>query len=183
MKKKILVLTGSPRIGGNSDLLAEAFIKGALSSGNEIERFNAGRSNIEGCRACDSCFKQGKACVFNDDFNELAPLLLNSDVLVFVTPIYWYSFPSSIKAAIDKIYSFIVAEKQSLIKESMLITCGEFTEERIFEGLKKTYELILEDREWKDRGQLIVPGVNNIGDVLKTNGLEQAEKMGKSFIN
>lgn len=181
MNKRILVLTGSPRVGGNSDLLAEAFIKGATESGNHIERFDAGRHTIKPCKACDSCFKNGKACVFDDDFNILAPLLLNSDVIVFATPLYWYSFPTTIKAAIDKIYSFIVGEKESTIREAMLLACGEIKEEQVFEGLRKSYELILEDRSWIDCGQLIVPNVNKKGDVINTNALLKAEEMGKSF--
>lgn len=183
MKKKILVLTGSSRENGNSDLMANAFIKGAIDAGHEVTTFETGKKKINPCRACDACFQNGKACIFNDDFNDLAPLLLSSDVLVFATPIYWYTFPASIKAAIDKMYSFIVGEKKSSIQEAILLTCGEFTDMRIFEGLIKTYELLLEDLSWKDKGQLIVPGVNEVGAILKTDGLKKAEIMGKSFSN
>lgn len=94
MKKNILILTGSPRIGGNSDLLAEAFAKGA-------------------------------ACSFHDDFNLLAPMLEEADALILASPIYWFSFPSEIKAAIDKLYAFLIGGKPLKIKECMLLTCGE----------------------------------------------------------
>lgn len=62
-----------------------------------------------------------------------------------------------------------------------MLTCGEFDDLAVFEGLKKSYELILNDRGWEDIGQLIVPGVNKVGDILKTSALDKAETMGKSI--
>jgi len=77
MSRNILVLTGSPRKGGNSDLLADAFIKGAKAAGNRVDKYETGLKRIVGCKACDRCYSQGEACVFGDDFNALAPLLEN----------------------------------------------------------------------------------------------------------
>ena len=126
MSKRILILTGSPRRGGNSDLMADAFAKGASEAGNSVVQFNTAHKHIQGCRACDNCFsKENKACIFNDDFNELASLMAESDVIVFCTPLYWYSFPTQIKAAIDKFYSFIIGKKDVPIKECMLLSCGD----------------------------------------------------------
>ena len=181
MSKKILVLTGSSRKGGNSDLLADAFTKGAEAAGHTVTRFECGHKNIQPCRACDACYSKENACVFNDDFNELAPLLLDSDMIVFSTPLYWYSFPSALKAAIDKLYSFIIGGKKCPIQDAMLLVCGEVSEERVFDGLRKSYELILEDRGWKDCGQLIAAGVNKTGDILKTDFLEKVEQMGRAI--
>lgn len=181
MKKRILVLTGSPRVGGNSDLMAEAFIKGATEVGHTVRRFDAGRHDIKPCRACDACFRTGKACAFDDDYNILAPMLFETDMLVIITPIYWYSFPAGIKAALDKLYSLIVGEKDVPIREAMLLACGEIKEERIFEGLSKSYSLILEDRGWSDCGQIIVPGVNKQGEILKTDALLKAEQAGRNI--
>lgn len=110
MSKRILILTGSPRKGGNSDLMADAFAKGASEPGNIVVRFDTAHKHIQGCRACDNCFSKGKACVFNDDFNELASLMAESDAIVFCTPLYWYSFPTQMKAAIDKFYSFCIGK-------------------------------------------------------------------------
>lgn len=181
MKKNILVLTGSPRKGGNSDLMADAFIKGAVSIGHEVVKFETATKSINGCKACNTCFSKGVACSFKDDFNELAPLLEKADAIVFVTPLYWYSFPTQIKAAIDKLYAFIIGEKSLKIKESLLLVCGEVKDEKVFDGIVKSYELIANDRKWIDRGKLIVSGVNNKGDIYKTDALEKAEKFGRSI--
>ena len=55
--------------------------------------------NIKGCKACKACYSKGAACVFDDDFNEIAPLMENADVIVMATPVYWYTFPAQLKAA------------------------------------------------------------------------------------
>ena len=75
MGRKVLVLTGSPRRNGNSFALADAFIRGAEAAGHEVMRFDAASASIQGCHACNQCYRQGQACVFHDDFNRLAPML------------------------------------------------------------------------------------------------------------
>ena len=89
MSKNILVLTGSPRKKGNSEAMADAFIRGALAAGHQAVKFQAGRKKIAGCMACDTCFTKGTPCSVRDDFAELEPLLEKADVLVFCTPVYW----------------------------------------------------------------------------------------------
>lgn len=178
MKKNILVLTGSPRVGGNSDVLADAFIKGATKAGHEVVKCEAGKKNIMGCKACNACYSKGKPCLFDDDFNSIAPLMEKTDVIVFVTPLYWSTFSAQLKAAIDKMYSFIIGGKELKIKESMLLVCGEADDESQFNGIISTYKLIADYQKWTDRGNLIVPGVSNKGDILSTKYLALAEKMG-----
>lgn len=181
MKKQILLLTGSPRRKGNSDLMAEAFIESATHAGHTVTVFETATKHINACRACDACFSKGKACVFNDDFNELALLLEKSDAIVFCTPLYWYSFPAQLKAAIDKFYSFIVGKRTMNIKECMLLACGEIGDAQVFDGLLKSYELIAKDCNWKDCGHLVVTGVNEKGAILKTNALQEIRKLGEKF--
>lgn len=178
MKKSVLVLTGSPRVGGNSDVLADAFIKGATKAGHEVVKCEVGRKNIMGCKACDTCYSKGNPCSFDDDFNSIAPLMEKADEIVFITPLYWFTFPTQLKAVIDKMYSFIIGEKELKIKESMLLVCGETDNESEFDGVISTYKLIADYKKWIDRGQLIVPGVLNKGDILSTNYLVLAEEMG-----
>ena len=90
MSKRVFIVTGSPRAGGNSDQLAKAFAKGAQEAGHTVTTFDAGRSKIGPCRACDTCFSKGVACSFDDDFNKLAPLLEQADAIALVSPLYWY---------------------------------------------------------------------------------------------
>lgn len=181
MSKKILVLTGSPRRKGNSDMLADAFIRGAEAAGHEVTKFESCHKNIKPCLACDSCYSKEGACVFNDGFNELAPLLEYSDMIVIATPMYWFTFPAQIKAGLDKMYALLVGGHQSSIRESMLLVCGECEEQTDYDGILKTYQKIALYQKWKDKGILVVPGVLNKGDILKTGFLEKAEQMGRTI--
>jgi len=180
MGKNILVLTGSARRGGNSDLMADAFIKGATAAGNKVTKYEAALKELKGCIYCDTCYSLGddKACSHDDVFNELAPYLQTADVIIFVTPLFWYTFPAQIKAAIDKIYSLMVGNKPSNIKESMLLVCGTGKDMFKYEGIIKSYELIVRDRKWKDRGHYAAPDVTNVGDIANTDHLVKIEELG-----
>lgn len=181
MKKNILVLIGSARVGGNSYLLADALIKGAIQSGHEVVKYEVGNKNIKGCIGCDTCFSKGAPCSFDDDFNNLASQIEKADVIVFATPIYWYTFPSNLKGVIDKMYSFIIGKKKINIKESILLVCGEEKDESAFDGIISTYKRIHTIQQWTDIGTLVVPGVLNKGDVSSTNYLVQVEMIGANI--
>lgn len=182
MAKKVLVITGSPRAGGNSDMLAEAFIRGAEAAGHNVSRIDAGREHVEGCKACNQCFSDKGACVFDVEFNALAPLIQEADTVVISTPMYWFTFPAQLKAVMDKFYSFLIGKKPFMgEKECVLITCATAADEREFDGIVKTYEIIAEYLKWRDRGYLVVPGVKAKGDVAKTDALAKAEALGRAI--
>ena len=88
MSKKIVVITGSPRKNGNSFAMTDSFIQAAEAKGHTVTRFDAAMMKIGGCHACETCFKTGKACSFDDDFNIIAPAILEADVIVFTMPVY-----------------------------------------------------------------------------------------------
>ncbi len=181
MSKNILILTGSPRPNGNSFLLADAFIEGAGAAGHTVQRFDTARAEIDGCRACNQCFKHGKACVFDDDFNRLAPMLEEADVLVLATPLYWFSFPAQLKAAVDKFYSLLMGKRPLKIKECALLVTAETEEMEDFAGIVKSYELIADYLQWQDRGKVLVPNVNLPGDIKGSPALDDARNLGKSI--
>lgn len=183
MKKNILVLTGSPRKNGNSEMLADAFIEGALESGHSVVKFEAAQKKIYGCIACDTCWSKGTACSYRDGFTELEPMLEEADVIVFATPLYWSSMPAQLKAAVDKLYAYVVdACKHPLkIKESALLVCGECEGMQMFNGIIETYRGIAEYMKWEERGIIAVPEVHIKGDILKTDALEKAKKLGMSI--
>ena len=85
--------------------MADEFIKGAKEKGHEIYRFDSTRADIKHCLGCNACAMGEKPCIHKDDFVELKEHLLNSDVIVFVTPIYYFGMTSTIKKVIDRFYS------------------------------------------------------------------------------
>ena len=175
MSKKIVVITGSPRKTGNSFAMTQAFIDAAKAEGHIITRFDAAFKKLGGCHACETCFKSGKACSFDDDFNELAPYILEADAVVFTTPVYWYSYPSQIKAVIDKLYALCVGGKVVAGKECALITCCEEDDMSVLDGVRVPYERMAALLKWKSVGEVLVPGVLNAGDIEKTDGCEKAK--------
>lgn len=177
MTKNILVLTGSPRPGGNSEAMAQAFMKGAREAGHQTVKFRAADKSIAGCRACETCFNSGTPCTYRDGFAELEPLLEKADVLVFCTPVYWFDMTAQIKAAIDRMYAY--HDHPLPVRECVLLICAGDTDTRVFNGTIEAYKNIVWYLDWQDRGMLIVPGVNDIGDIQKTGALKDAEDMGR----
>lgn len=104
MAKNILVIAGSPRKGGNSDILCDAFIRGAVEAGNTAEKIYAQDLTIGACRACAVCRKTGK-CVQRDDMDAVIEKMLAADVIVLASPMYYYSISAQLKLVIDRTYS------------------------------------------------------------------------------
>lgn len=174
MSKKIVVITGSPRKDGNSFAMTDAFIKEAENKGHSVVRFDAAMMNLGGCHACETCFKTGKACSFDDDFNTIAPEILDADVIVYTMPVYWYSIPSQIKCVIDRIYSFCVGGKDIAGKKCGLIACCEEHDATVLDGVRVPIERSAALLKWDMFGEVLVPGVLNVGDINKTDGCAQA---------
>lgn len=174
MSKKIVVITGSPRKKGNSFAMTDAFIRAVEEKGHSVTRFDAALKNVGGCHACETCFKSGKACSFDDDFNVIAPAIQEADVVVFTMPVYWYSIPAQIKGVIDKLFSFCVAGKDIAGKECALITCCEENDMSVMDGVRIAIERSAALLKWDMVGEVLVPGVLNVGDIEKTNGCKQA---------
>lgn len=177
MSKKIVVITGSPRKEGNSFAMTDAFIKEAQAKGHTVTRFDAAFKKVGGCHACETCFKTGKACSFDDDFNLIAPEIEKADVVVFTMPVYWYSMPAQIKGVIDKLFSFCVAGKDIANKQCALIACCEENDMSVLDGVRIPYERTAALLKWNSVGEVLIPGVLNVGDIDKTDGCKKAEML------
>ena len=180
-RKNILIITGSSRKQGNSDLLAEAFAKGAGEAGHTVNIFKSGQDRMSGCLYCDACWSNGKPCVVEDNFDKLWPLLEEADMLVFCSPLYWYAYSGHIKAAMDRMYAYSKKDRKKdlKIKEAMLLMCGESWFKRSFNGPAESYRQMLGFKGWKDRGRLFVTSVHKKGEIAGNSALKTAEKMGR----
>ena len=167
MGKNIVVITGSPRKNGNSFAMTDSFIKAAKAKGHTVTRFDAAMMKLDGCHACETCYKTGKPCSFDDDFNTIAEAILDADALVFTMPVYWYSIPSKIKSVIDRIYSLVVGGKDISGKECALIVCCEEDDVTVLDGVRIPMERTAALNKWKMIGEVLVPGVLKPGDVEK----------------
>ena len=178
---KITVITGSPRRKGNTFAMVDAFIRAAEAKGHEVVRFDAAMMKIGGCHACMTCFKTGKACSFDDDFNVIAPHILEADAVVYAMPLYWYSIPAQIKGVIDRVFSFYVAEKPISGKKMGLICCCEEHDASVMDGIRIPMERTAALLKWDIVGEVLVPGVFVEGDIDKTDGCRQAAELAEKF--
>lgn len=170
----IVVITGSPRKKGNSFAMTDAFIKEAERLGHKVERFDAAFMNLGGCHACMTCYKTGKACSFDDDFNIIAPAVLNADAVIYTMPVYWYSIPAQIKCVIDRIFSLVVGGKNVAGKKCDLIACCEENDMTVLDGVRIPVERSAALLKWDMLGEVLVPGVLNEGDINNADGCSQA---------
>ena len=181
MSKKIVVITGSPRKDGNSFAMTDSFIKAAEEMGHTITRFDAAMMKIGGCHACNSCFKSGKACIFDDDFNTIAPVILEADTIVFTMPDYWYSIPAQVKGVIDRLYSLLIGGKDIAGKDCALIACCEESDLSVLDGVRIPIERTAALLNWNMVGEVLIPGVLNPHDIDQTDGCRQAAALAEKI--
>ena len=179
--KKIVVITGSPRKNGNSFAMTDAFIRAAEEKGHTVTRFDTSFMKIGFCHACETCYKTGKACSFDDDFNTIAPAILEADAVVFSMPVYWYSIPAQIKGVIDKLFSLVVGGKDIAGKECALITCCEEEDVSVMDGVRLPIERSAALIKWNMVGEVLVPGVFEAGAISNTDGCAQAAALADKF--
>lgn len=180
MRKKVLIIMGSPRSDGNVALMTEEFIKGVKEAGYETVRFDAAKMDLKGCHHCQTCWTKGRSCSLEDDFIKIGPELEDADAVVFAAPMYWGHFPSHLKAVIDKLYAYVVPACQRRLdgKKFAVLTCGDGADEHAFDGIVPWYKGLAEYMKWQDAGYVAVPALMEKGDVKKTDGLQKSYMLG-----
>lgn len=177
-KMKIFVLTGSPRKNGNSNTLANHFIKGAEEAGHKVMRFDAAFKSVHPCTGCNSCGMNGP-CIFKDDFEFVRQHIVEADMVVFATPMYYFGISAQLKAVIDRFYA-INGQLHRPKKAALLMTYADNSPEK--EGaIINHYTVLLNYLGWQDMGQIIAPGVWPAGAVNKTEYPQRAYLLGKSL--
>ena len=174
----ILVLTGSPRMHGNSNTLADHFIRGAKDSGHSVARFDAAHKNVHACTACNSC-KMNGPCVFDDDFTFVRRHLVKADLVAFVTPMYYFGISSQLKTVIDRFYA--VNSAIHVKKRAVLLMTYANHSDKDERPILTHYDVLLDYLGWEDAGRIIVPGVWIEGAVNRTPFLEHAYRLGRGL--
>lgn len=177
--KNILIINTSPRKGGNTQLLAESFERGAKEAGNEVEIVTLRDKTVAFCRGCFACQKLGK-CVIKDDANEITDKICNADVVVWATPIYYYSMSGQMKTMIDRANSLY--SRVFKFRAVYLLSVAADDDPKTDEGAAKGVQ------GWVDcfdgvtfSDKLFVGGVNDPGDIKENEGLTKAFALGKSI--
>lgn len=179
MSKKVLILSGSPRKNGNSDLLCDEFMRGATESGNDVEKIRVASKNIAPCSGCYYCSAHNGECVHKDDMAEILQKMIDADVIVLSSPVYFYSISAQLKSVIDRTvarwlevknkefyYIATMADKE-LSSVDTTLAC--------FRGYADCVEGAVE------KGVIIGNGVHDIGEIKNTAIMNQAYTTGKNI--
>jgi multimeric flavodoxin WrbA len=188
---KVLGIFGSPRRGGNTELLLEEALKGAEKEGTEVERIYLSDFTITPCKECHGCDNTGN-CVILDDMEKIYPKLLEADVLILASPIFFYGVTAWAKALIDR--SQALWARKYLIKDPTLgkggkkrkgffISVGATKGQKVFEGAILTVKYFFDVLNAEYVGELLYRGVEAKGDILKhPEALQQAFEAGRKLV-
>lgn len=178
--KKVLIISTSMRIHGNSDRLADEFMKGAVDGGHQVEKITLANKDIQYCRGCLTCQKTHQ-CIIKDDTNEIVTKMMNADVVVFATPIYFYEMCGQMKTLLDRT-NMGFASDYNFSEIYLIATCAD-DDENAFDGCVTGLSGWI---QCFDKATLkgVIKGVDvtEVGDVLgKEQLLQEAYIVGKNI--
>lgn len=190
-KVNILIVIGSSRKNGNTDQLASAFQHGAETAGHRIERIFLGDKTVNGCRGCNAC-RYAKPCVLKDDFPAMVPAIRNADLIVFASPLYFWTISARLKAFIERFYC--LAEEDSHppmgryekypVKDCALLMSAADNLFWTFEQAVSYYRFtLIRYIGFHDRGMILAGGcgdTNGKPRIAETDFLQQAYEFGKN---
>lgn len=178
MSKNVVIISSSPRKGGNSDTMADEFLRGAVEAGNTVEKINIRDMELKFCIGCLSCQRTGK-CVLRDDMNALYDTVQNADILVFATPVYYYGMTGQLKTFLDRLNPLF--SKDNSFKDIYVLMSAAEDEDSAMDGTINGVQC------WIDcfSGVAIKEVLRGIGltdprDIDKTDFKRQAYEMGKT---
>ena len=177
---KILLVQGSPHKKGSSNILAEQFMEGAKAAGHTVSVFDAAHANLHPCNGCEACGMAGD-CVLHDDMEKARQSVLSSDMLVFVTPIYYFGMSAQLKMFIDRFYSF-TTELSSKGMKTALITASWDTDDEAVAYLREHYQKICRYMHFQDQGVILGTGCGTPDMTRHTDFPKQAYELGKSIM-
>lgn len=176
---KIIVLVGSMRKGGNTDLLAQAFTEGA-GKNNDVEIVSVADYKVNPCIGCNSCFtRKENKCFQNDDMGVIYEKLRSADVVVIASPVYFYGISAELKAIIDRLHTPMRNEFK--IKKLGLLLVGAASLPNLFDAIKLQYQMVLDFFHLENVGMILVRGVKDKGDIEGNEALKQAYELGLSI--
>ena len=179
MSKHVLIINSSPRKGGNSETLAASFAKGAEEAGHKVETIYLREKKYGFCKGCLACLKAGH-CVIGDDAVEIAARMHDADVLVFVTPVYYYSVSGQLKTMLDRANPLFGTD-YAFTQAYLLATAAEDGPETVAGSEKAVQGWVDCFERCELAGTVFAGGVNGVGDIAGHPALEEAYQMGKEI--
>ncbi len=188
---RVLGIFGSPRRGGNTDILLEETLKGAEGEGAEVDRLYVTDYVITPCKECHGCDETGR-CVILDDMEKVYPKLIESDLIVLASPIFFYGVTAWVKALIDRSQAlwarkYLVKDptfrREGKRRKGFFISVGATKGKKVFEGAILSAKYFFDTFDAEYAGELVIRGVDGKGDILKhPEALQQAYEAGRRLV-
>ena len=181
---KLTAFLGSPREGGNTDILAERVLAGARESGVETTAIALRTLKMHPCTGCEKCWSNDRPCIFDDGMAQVYQAIAESDVLLFATPVYWYGPTTLMKSMIDRLVVLNRPQGRPMIEGKAAILAIAYEEEgpTAAEPLIKMFELSFDYLEVPLIDRIVVDGVGPKGAILeKPEALARAFEIGRSL--
>ena len=179
MSNNIVVLSGSPRAGANTDKLVAAFVEGAEAAGKSVKLYRVADMQIGGCRGCGHCHGNGGDCVQKDDMLPILDALREADAMVLASPVYYFNVTAQLKLAIDRTYA-LLRQKTPIQKAALLMTCGN-GDASVAESSLAMFKMICRIQHFEEAGAIIAPGLHGQDEILGRPELDQARALGKEI--
>lgn len=183
MSKKVLIISSSPRRKGNSEILCNQFSKGAREAGCEVEKIKLNDYSIYPCIACDYCHKHDNICFRKDDANTIIQKMVDADIWVLSSPVYFYSVTAQMKLLIDRVYAreFEIRESDRRRKVYYIVTSGapDLSEHTATIESMRGFVKVL--RTVDEAGIINGAGAFQLDDALKHHAYIEAYEMGKQI--
>jgi multimeric flavodoxin WrbA len=178
MSKRVLILSSSPRKGGNSDTLCDQFMKGALEANHQVEKIRLAEKKIKYCTGCYACKKDGR-CAQKDDMAQILDSMVAADVIVLATPVYFYTMCAQMKTLIDRtVARYMKITKKDFYFIATAAVTNKAALERTIEGFRGFTSCL---PGAKEKGIVYGTGAWEIGDILASRTMKQAYEMGKAL--
>ena len=177
MNKKVIIISGSPRKGGNSDTLCIEFQRGCQEAGHSVTKINLREKHINFCNACYACKKTG-SCVQRDDVPDILQQMLQADVIVLATPVYFYSMSGQIKTLIDRCLSCGSKLVEKIFYFIVTAADGKEQMKRTVDGLQGFTDCL---PGAKVQGTVYGAGAWQLGDIQGKPAMDEAYQMGKNI--
>lgn len=187
---KVLGLMGSPRVGGNTDILLDQVLEGAQSKKAQIQKLILSSYTIKPCIEIYACRKTGR-CAIKDDFYKVVEEVLAADAIVLASPIFFYSLPSHTKALIDRCQALwctkylLHREEQLPIKKQRkgyFVSVGATKGKRLFDGVRMTVKYFFDTLDTLYIDELLIRGIDEKGEIYKhPTAIQDAFQLGEKI--
>ena len=192
MSVNITAIYGSPRKGGNTDILMQAFLSGLRAVGGSAREIFLRDLNIQPCTGCNGCAETGR-CVLRDDMDLLYPLFETSDVLVLAAPVFFYGFGAMTKAMVDRSQAFWMRKyqlKQNMNSErvngagrGILLSVGGAKGKRNFDGILLSARYFFDALDMSLAHQLTYGSIDEAGAIRQhPTACSAAERLGREIM-